>query len=281
MSLRPGVRVALRALTAAGIAVAAAGCGTLSIEEEKQLGHEAQRQVRQHFQMMRDRVVVNYVREIGDRLVAASDPSPFDFRFYVVEDPEINAFALPAGAIYVHTGTILKAKDVSELAGVIAHEIGHVTARHVANLYRRQRNTGVVANVVTLIVAIVTGNPYVANAAQLGTAVAATAYTSQFTREAERESDRLAVEAMIRAGYDPDGLVTFFATLQKEAQTGGLAMPQVLSSHPATDERIQTVRAHIASKGAVPGLRRDDGGRLQIIKERIELIIGTDVESDS
>ena len=250
-------------------------CTTLSVQEEKKLGTQAQREVREHFDLVRDRIVVNYVREIGAKLVEAARPSPFTFRFYVVEDEAINAFALPAGALYVNTGTIQKAKDVSELAGVMAHEIGHVTARHVAQLYRRQRNTGLAAQIVPLIIGILTGSSIAANAAGLGSSVAATAYLSTYSREAETEADRLAVETLVPAGYDPNGMVTFFDTLKQEAE-GGLRMPQMLSSHPATDERIDAVASEVRRREPLPPVRRDDSGKLQIIQRRIDLILGTD-----
>lgn len=263
------------------VALLGAACGTLGVEEEKELGHRAQREIRQSVQIMRDRVVVRYVRDLGQKLVAAAEPSPFDFRFYVVEDDEINAFALPGGAIYVHTGAIQKAADASELAGVMAHEIAHVTARHVAELYRRNRNTGFAANAFTLIVAVVTGNPYIANATQLGTAVAATAYTSQFGREAEREADARAVETMIRAGYDPRGLTSFLHTLAEESTKGGLQTPAFLRTHPATAERIADVSARVNRRLPLRGVRRDDGGKLEIIQERIRLIEGTEGEEEA
>jgi predicted Zn-dependent protease len=252
------------------------GCGTLSVPEEKQLGHEAQRQVREQVQLVRDRVIVGYVRDLGARLVANAGPTPFDFRFYVVENEEINAFALPAGAIYVHTGVMLEAQNAAEVAGVLAHEIAHVTARHVANLYRRQRNTGYGATLFAIAVAILSGNPYIANAGQLGASVAATAYLSTFTRDAEREADALAVETLIRAGYDPRAMVTFFQTLQQETASVGMKPPQLLASHPATEERISTVQSLIAARHLPEGLRLTDGGKLEIIQKRIQLLVGTD-----
>jgi predicted Zn-dependent protease len=262
------------------LALATAACGTLSVEEEQQLGHQAQREVRERFVLMRDRVVVNYVRDLGRRMAESSAPSPFQFRFYVVEDEAINAFALPGGAIYVHTGTITKAQNAAELAGVLAHEIGHVTARHVARLYRRQRNTGVAAQFVALAVGILTGNPYLYNAAGLGASVAATAYTSQFGRDAEREADALAVEAMIRAGYDPAALASFFRTLLEESKTPGLKAPEFLRSHPATEERIANVRALITTHPAFQATRKDDSGKLEIIQKRIALVAGTEAEGE-
>jgi predicted Zn-dependent protease len=273
--MRKRVRVAL-----AVVLLAATACGTLSVEDERKLGQQAQREVRQQFVMLRDRVVVNYVRDLGRQMVQASEPSAFEFRFYVVEDEEINAFALPGGAIYVHTGTIQKAHDAAELAGVLAHEVGHVTARHVAHLYRRGRNAGVAANVLTIVVAILTGNPYIANATSLGTGVAATAYMNRFGRDAERQADALAVEAMIRAGYDPNALPSFFQTLQQENKASGLKAPEFLRSHPATEERIANVRALIAAHPGLGAKRHDDGGKLKIIQERIKLIAGTDTEAE-
>lgn len=270
----------IRGRLAASLLVALTACGTLSVQEEKRLGHEAQRQIRSEYQMMRDRVVVNYVRELAATLVRASGPSPFEFRFYVVEDEEINAFAIPGGAIYIHTGVLLKAKDVSEVAGVIAHEIAHVTERHVAHLYRRQRNTGFGAQILTIAVAIVTGNPYITNASSIAGGMAAATYLGTFTRDAERESDAKAVETLVRAEYDPRGMVSFFETLRRDT-AGGLKAPQFLSSHPATADRIANVSAMIRSRGPLPeSLRRTDGGRLEIIQRRIELVTGTDPENE-
>ena len=228
---------------------------------------------------MRERVTVNYVRKMGDELVAAARPSPFDFRFYVVESEDLNAFAIPGGAIYINTGLIQSVNNASELAGVVAHEIGHVTARHTAQLAKRQRNTGFVAQAATIVIAVLTGNYYAANAGELASRVVAQAYVSQYTREFEREADTLAVETLVRAGYDPNGLVTMFETLRKES-SDGLRAPQFLSSHPATVERIEEVQSEIAKYGTLGQLKRDDGGQLEIIKKRLDLIVGTDAGTD-
>lgn len=253
----------------------ATACGTLSVQEEKKLGHQVQRQVRDQYTLMRDRVVVNYVRDLGQGLVASARPSPFEFRFFVVEDPQLNAFAVPGGAIYVNTGLILDADDVSQLVGVIAHEMGHVTARHVAENYNRSRATGVVAQIVSLAIGILTGSSIGAQGGQLLSGVAAQAYLATYTRDAEREADQLAIETMIRGGWDPDGMGAMFQKLMEQS-SGGAHMPQFLSSHPATAERIQNVADERAKYGEVPRLRSTDGGRLEIIQKRIELIVGTD-----
>ncbi|MFQ5514401.1 MAG: M48 family metallopeptidase [Myxococcota bacterium] len=252
-------------------------CGTLSVQDEKRLGHRVQRQVREQFQLLREPVVVQYVREVGARVAAAAQSSAFEFRFYVIEDESINAFAIPGGAVYVHTGLITSAHNEAELAGVLAHEIGHVTARHVAKLYKRQRNTGLLAQIVAVAIAIVSGNSYIAQGGALATDVAATAYLNTYTQDAEREADQLAVDTLIRAGYDPRALITMFQTLQAEVGSG-VPLPQILKSHPATAERIRNVQYLIRQHEPLPQDLRTDSRKLPIIQERIKLIVGMDVD---
>jgi predicted Zn-dependent protease len=251
-------------------------CGTLSVQEEKQLGAQEQQQVRRQFQLLRDAVVVEYVRKLGADLVAHARPSPFEFRFYVIEDQNLNAFAVPGGAIYVHTGLILAAHDVSELAGVMGHEIGHVTARHVALQYNRARNTNVIAQLLAFVGAIFTGQPQATGLlAQLG----ASAYLNTFSQDAERQADQLGIETLVKAGYDPNGLVRMFETLQKESP--GSRVPQFLSTHPTTPERIRNAKREIADfekSGVAIGSKTDDGGRLELIQKRIRLVEGTETE---
>ncbi len=266
------------ALTCLVLGFALVACSTLTVSEEKKLGYEVQRQVREQFQLVREPVIVNYVRGIGQAVVRASPPSAFDFRFYVVEDEQINAFAIPGGTVYVHTGLIMAANSSGELAGVLAHEIGHVTARHVAHLYRRQRNTGLAANLLGMLIAILSGSSYLAQGGQLATGVAAQAYLNTYTQDAEEEADALALKSMVGAGYDPNALITMLQTLQAEA-AGGLQAPQFLQSHPATHERIRDVSYLIRQEGSLSGLRTDDG-KLGIIQERIRLVAGIDVEAE-
>jgi predicted Zn-dependent protease len=257
------------------LALALSACGTLSVQDEKQMGAQAQAQLRKQLTFVRDPVTVNYVRKFGESLAKAARPSPFEFRFYVVEDETLNAFAIPGGAMYVNTGLILAVENTAELAGVLSHEMGHVTARHVAQMANRSRNTGFVANIFYLLIGILTGNPYLANVGGLAGNVAGQAYMNTYTRDAEREADALAVETMVHAGWNPEGMVTMFETLKKES--GGFSGPQFLSSHPATDERIENVQRDISKYPGSASLKYDDG-KLEIIQARLRLIIGTDRE---
>jgi predicted Zn-dependent protease len=264
---RGRIRRALAVLTTLLVMPA---CAPLSVQEEQRLGYQMSRELRGQLVFVRDRVVADYVEDIGRAILAAAPPQPFEYHFYVVEDEDLNAFAAPAGHIYVHTGTILAARNASELVGVVAHEIGHVAHRHVANNYNRQRNTGL-AYQVGVLAAYLLGGGVGASAAQLGGGLAATAYLNQFGREAEMEADAFAVDAMPHAGWDPNGLVSFFQTLQAQ---GGPQVPTFLSSHPATEDRIAATRALIAGQVNDRSLRRDDGGKLEIIQRRIEILTG-------
>ncbi len=250
--------------------LALAACAPLTVSEERQLGNQIAMEMRREFVLLRDRTVEGYVRDIGEDILRAAGPQPFEYRFYVVENDEINAFAAPAGFIYIHTGTVLKARNVSELSGVIAHEIGHVARRHIAQNYARAKGTNLGYQALVLAAGMLGGGA-AASAAQMGGGVAALAYLNSFGREAEMEADAFAVDVLPRAGYDPDGLLTFFETLQYES---GSRPASFLSSHPATSERIGATRARIAAQPPRPGVRVNDGGRLEIIQRRILLLTG-------
>jgi predicted Zn-dependent protease len=228
---------------------------------------------------MRDRAVVNYIRQFGAELVTAGRPTPFDVRWYVIEDEELNAMAIPGGSIYVHTGLIMQVEHANQLAGVLAHELGHVTARHVAQNVRRARNTGLIATIFTFIVAILTGNPYLANAGDLVSQIAGLAYLNTFSRDFEREADALAIETLAKAGWNPQGMPDLWELMKKKKGASG-SVPMFLRSHPTDDERILNAQASIAKLPEGAQGRVDDKGQLKLIQRRLELIIGSESESD-
>ncbi len=252
------------------LAALLAGCATapLSVDEERQLGADLDRQVRSETTLVRDPVIQAYVERIGNEIVRAAPPQPYAYRFKVVDDDEINAFAGPAGYVYIHTAILKKARNVSEVAGVIAHEVGHVALRHVAQNYNRAKNTDLVYKAGVLATAVLAGGA-AANLASLGGGLAAMAYVNSFGREAEAQADAFAVEVLPKAGYDPEGLVTFFQTIQRQYGDGGLSF---LESHPAPSDRIEETSRLIASEDLPPDLRVDDGGQLEIIQRRLQLL---------
>jgi predicted Zn-dependent protease len=260
----------LRPLAALSCAALLSGCAsTLSVDEERDLGAELDAEVRSEVILEPDPVVVKYVQKIGNEIVRAAPPQPYQFRFKVVDDDEINAFAGPAGYVYVHTAILKKARNVSEVAGVVAHEIGHVVMRHVAQNYNRAQNANRLKEAGVVATTLLMPAGAVANLANLGGGLAAMAYVNSFGREAEREADAFAVETLPKAGYDPEGLVTFFQTIQREYGNSDLSF---LESHPAPSDRIEAASKLIQAESLPPELREDDGGELEIIQRRIELL---------
>jgi len=261
-----------RSRACAWLVVLLVGCSTapLTLEEERELGVEVEQQARKQLKFVRDEAVVGYVAGLGADLLRVMGPQPLAYDFYVVEDAELNAFAVPGGNVYIHTGLILKARNVSELIGVMGHEIGHVYHRHVAENYRRQRNTGIAQQLGVLATGVVLGGA-AAQAASLLTGVGAMAYLNTFSRDAEREADAFAVRTVPKAGYDPSGITSFFSTLIKQYGDKG---DSFLSSHPATEERIQNTQAMIRAENLPPGLRQHDDGKLEVIQHRIRLLTG-------
>ena len=253
--------------------LALCACGTLSIPEERKMGEEMNREVRRELRLLHDRVVRDYVTAIGRDILRTAGPQPLEYRFGVVIDDAINAFALPGGYIYVHTGLLLRVNDVNELAGVIGHEIGHVIRRHVARNYAKQR-AGALSHKALVLGAWIYGGGNAAQIADLAGGLAGIVVLNSFGREAEREADDFAVHWLPRAGYDPEGVPTFFETLQRSKE--GVGPPEFLSSHPSSANRIEATREAVAAQdtSSFGRLREDDGGKLEIIQDRIRLLLG-------
>ncbi|MFQ5458345.1 MAG: M48 family metallopeptidase [Myxococcota bacterium] len=232
------------------------GCA-MTVEQERQLGADFSRKIASEKKIVRDPVVVNYVRQMGSRLAAAAGPQPFPFTFNVIVDPNINAFAGPAGYVYVHTGLLMKARNSAEVAGVLSHEISHVTLRHVSkSVARQQRASGI-----SSIVSTVTNEPVLGGVAGAGASV----YNLRYDRQAEAQADSSGLRLMSRAGYDPRGMVSMFELLQGEGSGGRGGF---LSSHPGTASRVQAMRAEISRLPPRQGLVMNDG-QLARVQARI------------
>ena len=227
------------------------GASLVSFETEVSLGRKLAAQVERQQRVLRNRDVQAYVRLVASQLVthAARDRPEVRYRVTVLDNPGRNAFALPAGYLYVYTGLPLAADNEAELAGILAHEIGHVVGRHSANQLATQLGLNILASLA------LGENPEDLSelAAELGTS-GALAY---FSRDDEREADAFGVKYTMAAGYDPRGLLTFFEKLKKlegGRRQDGLA--SMFSSHPATQERIDRIDRMIQKAGSPRGATR-------------------------
>ncbi|MGH0032237.1 MAG: M48 family metallopeptidase [Myxococcota bacterium] len=257
-------------------ALGGVGCAgrMLSVEDEQEIGRKIGAELIREPRVIKDPLIRNYIEDLGERILDAAGPQPFEFTFYVLDAPEINAFATPGGHVVVHTGLILAAENMSELAGVMGHEIGHVALRHIARSYYRNQTTGLLAGLlggVAQAAAGAAGGSLAGWAAGNATQIAAMAYVNSYSRDYERESDHFAVQVLPRAGIHPIGLATFFETMMSES---GGSPPAWLSSHPAHEERIENARRAIAVYDIGGDLDIEDDGRLEIIQRRIELLTG-------
>jgi predicted Zn-dependent protease len=219
----------------------------LSPANERRLGEAIMREARRDPTYLPDPDTTEYLNALGYKLVAASPARHTDFEFFAIRDPMINAFALPGGFIGVHSGLVLSAANESELASVLAHEIGHVEQRHIARMLAKQREGSYLA-IGALLLALLaarSGSSSSADATQAAIAVGQAAAVQQqlnFSREAEREADRIGFQILVNAGFDPTAMATFFGRMQQGTRVYESAAPAYLRTHPLTVERMSDIQ---------------------------------------
>ena len=216
-----------------------------SLEKEIALGKQLAQQVERQSKVINDPVVSEYVNRIGQNLVRNSD-AKVPFTIKVIEDPSVNAFALPGGFFFVQTGCILQADTEAELAGVMAHEIAHVAARHAT----RQATRGEIAQLATIPLIFMGGAiPY---AIYESSGLLIPMSFLKFSRGFEAEADYLGVQYMYKTGYDPGAFVDFFEKIQTMEKRKPGTMSKLFSTHPPTDDRIEKTQKEIAGLKAKP-----------------------------
>ncbi len=237
---------------------------------EAQLGRSIMREIRREGIIINDPELTEYVQSIGHKLAAQVSNGEYEFEFFVVDDPSINAFALPGGYIGVHTGLIQATRNESELAGVLAHEIAHVTQRHIARAVHANQRAGLMS------LAAMLGAILAATAANAGgEGIEAAVMTSQalqaqsqinFTRSNEYEADRVGISTMAKAGFDPSGIADFFSTMSRDAGPTALRVPEFLRTHPVNSARIAESKGRARDYGPV---ETDDSVGYGLAKARL------------
>jgi beta-barrel assembly-enhancing protease len=217
------------------------GMNFFSLEREISLGKALAQEVERSSKLIDDPVVTEYVNRVGQNLVRNSD-ARVPFTIKVIDSDEVNAFALPGGFFYVNSGLILRAQEESELAGVMAHEIAHVAARHGTKNATKGEMTQIAAMVGSIFI------PYsmAGYAMYQGLNLAIPLTFLKFSRDAEREADFLGLQYMYKAGYDPNSYVTFFERIQADEKRRPGTIPKAFSTHPPTPDRIENTQKEIA-----------------------------------
>ncbi|MFQ5549422.1 MAG: M48 family metalloprotease [Woeseia sp.] len=219
---------------------------TLSKNVEARIGRSIMREIRAGGVLVDDPQVTEYINDIGHRVSAHANSGEQKFTFFVIDDPNINAFALPGGYVGVHTGLLEATRSEDELAGVLAHEVAHVTQRHIARAIHANSRQGII-NTAIMLGAILAGAASGASGDFMqGTiAVAQGAAIQQqinFTRSNEYEADRIGISALAEAGFDPQGMASFFEVISRGAGSPEQRVPEFLRTHPVTSARIAEAR---------------------------------------
>ena len=217
------------------------GVNFYSLEREIALGKQLAQEVERSSKMIDDPVVTEYVNRVGQNLVRNSD-ARVPFTIKVIDSDEVNAFALPGGFFYVNSGLILRAQEESELAGVMAHEISHVIARHGT----KQATKADIMQIGAMAAMIFVPYGWAGYGIYEGMNLAIPLTFLKFSRDAEREADFLGLQYMYKAGYDPNSYVTFFERIQADEKRRPGTIPKVFSTHPPTPERIADAQKEIA-----------------------------------
>ncbi|MFQ3176343.1 MAG: putative Zn-dependent protease [Psychromonas sp.] len=218
------------------------GAATLSIEKEQEYGWAFRLMANQSLPIIDDPVLNQYINELGQSLVSHSESVRMPFNFFLIEDNEINAAAFLGGNVKIHTGLFLYAKNESELASVIAHEIAHITQRHLARMLEQQSSTtptSLAAMAGSILLTLV--SPAAGMAALTTTMAVSIQSQINYTRTHEYEADRIGIKTLVDAGYDPNGMAQFFGRLAEKYKYASLP-PQMLSTHPLPEARLSEAR---------------------------------------
>ncbi|MDJ0793983.1 MAG: M48 family metalloprotease [Woeseiaceae bacterium] len=227
----------------------------LNSSDEARLGRMIMRDIRNSGMVVEDPLITEYLNDVGSRIAAQTNDGEHNFTFFAVEDPRINAFALPGGYIGIHTGLLEATRNEDELAGVLAHEVAHVTQRHIARAIHANSRQSLLTTAIMLgaiIVAAAGGSgDAVQGAMAVGQGMAAQQQIN-FTRSNEYEADRIGIAALADAGFDPNGMASFFEVLSRMQTTSPeMRAPEFLRTHPVTTARIAEARSRARDYPAI------------------------------
>jgi beta-barrel assembly-enhancing protease len=239
--------------------------------QEARLGRAIEQNIRTQLPLVDDVQLNSYIQALGERLAANAPEPHIPFTFLIARDTSINAFAAPGGVIVVYSGLIEAAHSESELAAVMAHEIAHITQRHIARTLEQNQRMSLAT-----MLAVLSGIVLSANAPQIGNAVTAGAVAGSlqnqlnFSRAFEREADSIGIDILGRAGYRPIAMADFFARLARSESPSDAGVPELLRTHPVTGDRIAEAEARAAQQ---PNTGRNDTLTFELAKARLQALL--------
>jgi beta-barrel assembly-enhancing protease len=261
IGLRSAVAAAALLLAAMAISPSAATITLVSVEQEIAVGKQANTQLRKETPVLADPTVVRYVRDVTARLARAATGPKYPYSVTIADTRDLNALALPGGPIWIHRGVLEKATNESQVASVLAHEIAHIASRHAAT----QLTTMAMTKWSLSFLGSLLGNIGGAGGAQVAAEFLANGAFLRFTREDEREADRVGLSLMRRAGWDGRGMVEMFEILKREAGRNPTSVEAFFSTHPSPQARITELSAIVGSQRT----GRRDSREFQVIRAKL------------
>ena len=247
----------------------------ITVKEERELSKEFLRVIASRYQIIDDPMITDYVNKVGQKILAAFPPQPFVYHFYVIKEDSFNAFASPAGHIFINSGLFEALDSEEELAGILGHEISHVVCRHISQRIERSKkiNLATSAGMLAGILIGAGGAGAAGNALAVGSLAAGESLSLSFSRENERQADEIGLKYLTKAGYSGKGLLTSLKKIRSQQWFGSDQIPNYLMTHPASEERMAYIdnwlaRHHKKNQDIHPH-ESDDGQEFQRIHTRM------------
>ncbi len=213
---------------------------SITVKEEEELSREFMKYVLKHVELIEDPLIVNYVNKVGKRIISALPPQPFTYHFYIIKDDVYNAFASPAGHIFINSGLFEAMDTEEELAGILGHEIAHVVCRHISQKIERSKKIGLgtLAGIAAGIFLGTGGAAVAASAVTIGSMAAGQSIALAYSREDEMQADQLGLKHLTKAGYSGFGLLSVLKKIRSRQWFSSDQIPTYLTTHPAVEDRI-------------------------------------------
>jgi len=243
----------------------------LSSAEEREYAASLVRQMRAYELLVEDPLINGFFSAMGYNLVSSSDKPGATFTFVILDQSVINAFAAPGGIVALHSGLILLADTQDEVAGVLSHEIAHVTQLHMYRAFEKGKTMNILAMLAMMGMILASGgNGEVITGAVMGAQAAAQQAQINFTRHNEVEADRVGIRTLAASGYDPQGMADFFAKMGHSSRTNGEGPPEFLRTHPVSVNRIAEAESRIQN---LPPVEADEGRQFYIVQARLRALL--------
>ena len=243
----------------------------LSHAEEREYAESLIRQLRAYELLVEDPLISGFFSDMGFNLASRSDQPEAAFTFVVLDQPVINAFATPGGVIALHSGLILLAETQDEVAGVLSHEIAHITQLHMYRAFEKGKTMNIISMLAMMgLILMSGGDGEVITGAVMGAQAAAAQARINFTRHNEVEADRIGIMTLSAAGYDPQGMSDFFGRMGQTTRVNGEGPPEFLRTHPVSVNRVAEAKSRIQN---MPEVEPDEGRQFYIVQARLRALL--------